>query len=111
MEYQCADIDSGEIRIPRRQTVSHAWHKLDNLSVLWERLEDSSGTSVRVLTADSSLKLWNYLCVRESRFDAPAAISCSPVAWEINQFQKLYRSCSRDGRLIGRLAHSTCVEF
>jgi hypothetical protein len=66
-----ADIESGVVPVPRAHSLNHSWHKLDVATLLWERECHSLNTYARCLSADSSPKSWNFLCVREDRFVFP----------------------------------------
>ena len=67
----CRDVDDGRIRIPGKNSIAHGCHKLDCLSVLWEREFSETSDFIRCIMADSSLKSYNDLCTRESTFKLP----------------------------------------
>lgn len=57
--------------MPGRWAVEAAWVRLDNISVLYERLQKGV-QHVRCLMADSSSKLYNYFCCKEKKVVWPA---------------------------------------
>ena len=68
-------IDSmcGDMRIPHRSSITRGWIRLDCLATLYERAQHSTRTQFfRSIMADSSLKAWNYFCVREKRCQIPS---------------------------------------
>ena len=75
----CQQIDSGELPVPGGKSLAHSWHKLDCLSVLWERELNSNRRMHRYISADSSLKGYNYFCVRENNVQLPASGDSCPV--------------------------------
>jgi hypothetical protein len=75
----CQQIDSGELPVPGGKSLAHAWHKLDCLSVLWERELNTNRSMHRYVSADSSLKGYNYFCVRENNVQLPCSLDSSPV--------------------------------
>ena len=62
------DIDAGRILVPQKDALRNGWVKLDCAAVLWDRARAQKGKTFRFLMADSSLKLYNYLCTRERSF-------------------------------------------
>ena len=84
--------------MPSKKAVAHAWHKLDCSSVAFEREDSETCTPVRCLMADSSLKLYNYLCCRESRVDVPNASGAAVArSWDKQELQSMFRSSSYGG--------------
>ena len=64
------DLNVSDMRVPSRDSIDRAWIRLDNCATLFNRM-GSSVRSYRSLMADSSQKLWNYFCVRETRTEMP----------------------------------------
>jgi hypothetical protein len=79
--------------------VAHGWHKLDCLSVVWEREDDPSGGRVRCLMGDASLKLYNYFCIRECSVQTSNLRGDGIVhAWDARELQGTYRYFSYKGK-------------
>ena len=100
------------IRIPGYSAISHGWHKLDNIAVLWERLPDAQFKSFRCLMADSSLKQYNYFCTRESSFRVPSDFLESELL-DLDQhvFQKYWKTFAWQCTVLGYGAGNLAFKF
>ena len=85
-------IDDGSLRVPQKDALRNAWHKLDGVSILWEREQSKLSESTRYLMADSSTKLYNYLCVRERRIRTPRAGPAAGTALDPQQLHKSFEN-------------------
>ena len=66
-------IDADDIQIPSRQSLAHAWNRLDVAEVIWSRQTAESYQWKRYLTADASTKLYEFFCIRETAVGLPKA--------------------------------------
>ena len=87
-EQLCASIDRGDIPVPGGKSLAHAWHKLDCMSVLWERERQRHCSMHRHILADSSLKNHNnYFCVRENNVTLPDTNCMSAVVLDFGKMK------------------------